>query len=704
MTASQRKRRSRPPASRRWRQVLRAAALGLLWFAPSTADAAILKRVHSGISSVSAGSGTSITLELPDASKAFVVCSSNTTSTLASQRVPCILSTNNLLIGGNSGYTGTINVSWYVAEFESGVSVQRGTVSMPFGGLTPSAAPAMTAADCSKSFVVMAGELLPNGTVNATYDEGMTTRAILGTFASPCGVTAGTTTTTLSIARNGGSAGAITVAWQVVTMDGATVVSRGAPTIAQANTFFTGAGAVSTAQFSPAVDPTKAFVLMSRAAGSAVTGAEAEYQTRADLVCGGSPVACNQVTFVRLASNNTLNHHVDIAYEVVRLDDGSTVQRAQTTSSGTTTTMGIAGNISAVDRSAAVPFFSVLGGLSTTNTFLDETSWTTAFPVTNGTPTSQANTLQFTRGTSSNQVGVANWFVVSFYKCQNSRLCSMSVRDGGSGSVTVSWSPIYDAGPGITGPSCLTGASTPHACDALVVRDTASITWIPSWNSSYTVSPSTPPAGGPASMRVVFNGPGQSFTDTGLSTAGTQYFYRVYPKQPGALTYITDTTMTRPVFPMNQVSVTPSANANLAWSYSTTGGSTLNAPIAGSGKVYVASNGNKVIALNSSTGAELATLVSTNGAVQSYLAWFPVSAGSGNEAVIAADDKGWLTRVNALSGARQWTTQLPVDNIGSATQGSIYATVAAQLGAYATCDGNAFVGAYGATTDDRKSV
>jgi len=360
--------------------------------------------------------------------------------------------------------------------------------------------------------------------------------------------------------------------------------------------------------------------------------------------------------------------------------------------------MGIAGNISAVDRSAAVPFFSVLGGLSTTNTFLDETSWTAAFPVTNGTPTSQANTLQFTRGTSSSQVGVANWFVVSFYKCQNSRLCSMSVRDGGSGSVTVSWSPIYDAGPGITGPSCLTGASTPHACDAIVVRDTASITWIPTFNTSYTVG-AFPSGSGTGNFRISFNGPGQSFTDTGLSTAGTQYFYRVYPKQPGALTYITDTTMTQPVFPMNQVNVTPSANANLAWSYSTTGGSTLNAPIAGSGKVYVASNGNKVIALNSSTGVELATPVSTNGAVQSYLAWFPVSAGSGNEAVIAADDKGWLTRVDALTGARQWTTQLPVDNIGSATQGSIYATVAAQLGAYATCDGNAFVGAYGATTD-----
>ena len=49
-------------------------------------------------------------------------------------------------------------------------------------------------------------------------------------------------------------------------------------------------------------------------------------------------------------------------------------------------------------------------------------------------------------------------------------------------------------------------------------------------------------------------------------------------------------------------SVTPSANANLAWSYMTTGGSTLNAPSAGNGRVYVASNGSKMIALNSSTG------------------------------------------------------------------------------------------------------
>src|SRR5205814_2438865 len=142
-------------------------------------------------------------------------------------------------------------------------------------------------------------------------------------------------------------------------------------------------------------------------------------------------------------------------------------------------------------------------------------------------------------------------------------------------------------------------------------------------------------------------------------------------------------------------SVTPSSNANLAWSYMTTGGSTLNAPIAGNGRVYVASNGSKMVTLNSSTGLELATPLITNGAIQSYLSWFPVSGGS-NEAVVAGDQTGRLTSMDAVTGARNWTAQLPVD-----AGGFIQAALSAQLLAYTqggyNCDAGGFSGTY--TTD-----
>jgi hypothetical protein len=681
--------------SRRWSQAVAAVALGVMWLAPSGADAAILKRVHAsptlGTWINVAGNPTvpvNIALELPDPSKAFVVCSASTTSTNASQRVTCTLSTNQLTIDGGSSMLNDVLVSWYVAEFESGVSVQRGTATLTQYNSTATAS--LSPVDCSKSFVVMAGEQI-DGSVSSAIDELLTTRAILGTFASPCGVTPGATTSTLSISRNYSAlTAAPTVAWQVVTMDGATVLARGAPTLL-------GTGAILTVTPSPAMaaDPTKAFLLMSRAAGNLVAGVEAEYQVRGDLsTC--SPM-CSTVTFTRVSTTTTPNHQVDIAYEVVRLDDGSSVQHGSTTASGNTAKMPTYtdtisytanSNIAAVARASAVPFFSVSSGSSTANTNLDETSWVVTFPTPSpGYFSTPITMVQFIRGASSSQAGTANWFVVSFYMCPNPRLCSLGATWTASNStVTVSWSPIYER-------ECVVGGSpaTPSVCDAFLVRDENPITWAPTSNTGYTVG--AQPSGGPATMRVVFNGSGQSFSET--LAPGKTYYYRLYPKNIGSWSYYTDTGITQAI---SQVSVTP--NANLAWSYSTTGGSTLNAPIAGSGKVYVASNGNKVTALNSSTGAEVAAPASTNGAIQGYLAWFPVSAGGGNEAVIAVDDKGSVTRVNALTGARQWTTQLPVDNIGSATtQGAIYATVSAQLGAYATCDGDAFKNQYGATTD-----
>ena len=224
-----------------------------------------------------------------------------------------------------------------------------------------------------------------------------------------------------------------------------------------------------------------------------------------------------------------------------------------------------------------------------------------------------------------------------------------------------------------------------------MVRDTAAIAWAPTNGTVYTVG--TQPAGGPAPMRVAFNGTGNSVAQAAVDglANGTQYFYRVYPRINATTNYITDAGMTQAI---SQVNVTP-ASGNLAWSYMTTGGSTLNAPISGYGRVYVGSNGSKMVALNSSTGVELATPVITNGAVQSYLSWFPVSGGS-NEAVVVGDQTGRLTSINGVTGARNWTVQLPVD-----ASGFIQAAATVQLrdgyDLSGPCDGGTFRSTY--TTD-----
>jgi hypothetical protein len=638
-------------------RLLAVVALALAGLVPIAAEAAILKRVHEGTTTVTSTSGNTITLELPDASKAFVVCSRRNTNSRSNARATCVLSDNSLYIDvGTATANNSVIVAWYVAEFEDGVTVQRNTAAFA-SGATSVAVTLPTAVDCSKSFVVMAGDQ-NNAANSSTNDERFTFLGILGTVASPCGVASGTTTTALTIARLD-SGTAATAAWQVVTMDGATVMARGTSTI--------GIGSLTATATIPSTDATRSFLSLSSRVGTAAGGNEPIYLTRGDFsTCAGSPLSCTGLTFTRGLQNGNSNTQIDVAYEVVRLDDGGTVQRGTTVSSGTTTTMGGAGNISAIDRSASVPFFSAsVAGNSTT--FLDDGSWTVDFLST--------TQLRFTRGVSVSTIGTASWFVVSFYKCLTSRLCSMSAK-GGNATATISWSPLYD-------PQCLSG-STPTACQALVVGDASPIAWAPTNGTTYTVG--TQPAGGPANMRVVFNGTGQSVLRTGL-TNGITLYYRVYPRINGTTNYVTDSGMSQAI---SQVTVTPSAT--LAWSYMTTGGSTLSAPIVGNGRVYVASNGNKVAALDSSTGLEVATPVTTYGAVQSYIAWLPVSGGG--EAVTAGDQDGWLTRMDGQTGLPVWRRQMPVDS-----GGYIQASLSAQLLAYANlgsppCDGGAFGGAF----------
>ena len=556
----------------------------------------------------------------------------------------------------------------------SASGIVSGTSTFNAGSATPSAAPVIGTVDCSKSFVALAGEQSDTA-LTSINDEEFTFLGVLGTFAAPCAVTAGTTTSTLTLSRLA-TTNAATVAWQVVTMDGATVVARNTATIA-----INALTANPALPLSTSADSTKSFILMSHQGGTAIAGVENLYMVRGDFnTCSGSPLSCTKVLFTRDLQTNTANTQVDVAYEVITLNDGGTVQRGQIASIGGTaaTTIGVTGNIAAIDRSAAVPFFTAsVGGGTSSNLYLDKGSWTAAFPSTTW--------LQFTRGaTNSTIASTVNWFVVSFYKCPTtySRLCSVGVT-GGNASATVSWSPIYD-------PQCLSG-STPTKCEAVVLRDIAAIPNTVTLSGGTTYGVGANPGGGTANLQVRFNGTAQSFTDSGL-TNGQAYYYRVYPKVNGATTYMNDVAQA-----VAQVgSVTPSANANLAWSYMTTGGSTLNAPSAGNGRVYVASNGSKMIALNSSTGVELATPLITNGAIQSYLSWFPVSGGT-NEAVVAGDQIGRLTSMDAVTGARNWTVQLPVD-----ATGFIQATLSAQLLAYTQggykCDtGAGFSGTY--TTD-----
>jgi hypothetical protein len=145
----------------------------------------------------------------------------------------------------------------------------------------------------------------------------------------------------------------------------------------------------------PAIDISKSFLLSTQRAGNRVDGIESRYQVR------GRITGATELTFDRISSLEP----VEIAWEVVSLNDGSTVQSgniaiASTATSGTAT-------ISSVAVEKSVSFISVRGGSGTLRDNLDETSF--RHTLTNGT------TLTVTREGTGTAADVS-WFVVQFHQ------------------------------------------------------------------------------------------------------------------------------------------------------------------------------------------------------------------------------------------------------------------------------------------------
>lgn len=196
-------------------------------------------------------------------------------------------------------------MQWYVAEFESGVQVQRGLQALANG--VASAPVTIAEVDPSKSFVLIS-ERIASASANA--DENWTVRARL---------TSGTTLT-LDRLRTDAAASA-QVAWQVVRMQAA-LVQRGTlcigpvascPLVGRGMT----AGLNNGAALATAVDTAKSFVLLTWHGGTTINGVEALHQVRGDFTTTGSAVT--GLTFHRVQTSTTATQRVEIAYEVVSL-------------------------------------------------------------------------------------------------------------------------------------------------------------------------------------------------------------------------------------------------------------------------------------------------------------------------------------------------------------------------------------------------
>jgi hypothetical protein len=357
-----------------------------------TAGAAVLNAngVQTGEVTMPVGSTTAtVAITSVTTSKAFVICypliSDDGNGPVASEDVTCELPstpTSTTLIITNGAADDTETVRWYVVEFLSGVTVQRGLVpTTTYASGVATVDVAISAVNLAKTFVLISATTA-SGTDNR--DEEFTPTAQL------------TSTTNLQLTRSRTGI-AFTVAWQVIQIDSA-VVQSGAATIAPGTNSIT-------ATLSPPIDINRTFLVFTANGGSQVNGREARYLTT------GYVSDATTLTFARAASPGGANRGVNIQWFAVRMTDGTTVQQIpalfSTTDPNTTTVDFLLGQAIAINRS--VPFLSVSGDSTTgSSQDIEDNSWA---PVL----TSSTN-LQLTKSTTAMMQAntTFSWQVVQF--------------------------------------------------------------------------------------------------------------------------------------------------------------------------------------------------------------------------------------------------------------------------------------------------
>ena len=436
----------------------------------------------------------------------------------------------------------------------------------------------------------------------------------------------------------------MTVYWQVVTYEGASVqrgalgtacIGGSAATPACATAAGATNGLNNRITLGTGVDTGKSFILFTKQAGTAIAGVEGEYLVRAEFLATGASVT--GVQFVRGLTATGNNHHVQLSWEVVTLNDGSTVQSSGTsptaiatgtaTSSPTLTTL--------IDATRTVGIVSSSGGTAGTTSLLNDVNTTGTIVGSNGA-TQSAITL------TRNDTTVAStnaWFAVSFFRCNtgsglaHDTLCTVSASTTGL-TATVNWSSVNTA---------------------IVLRGTSSVTSTPANGTTYAAGATI---GG---FTVVYSGSvatDTSYTQSSGLTAGTTYYYKVWAKAAtvGSCTaapcYIGGT----------QATVTPRTGAT-AWSAITVGGAALNPAVSGTSRMSLASNAGKLISLTSSTGAWSAVPGNTVSAVPGYVSVYQYAS---SEAVIGADQSGWVYSVDPSTSAVNWVRQLNANAIQGA--------------------------------------
>jgi hypothetical protein len=347
------------------------------------ADAAVIKSVQTGTVSLNANPKT-VAITAVNTAKAFVICTFNAggNGSNASERVTCEL-TNATTVTITNGATDTTEaVRWYVVEFLSGVTVQRGLKILPTGATTTNVG-LLTNINLAKTFVLVTET---TAQTSQTVDERFTVRARL------------TAVNNLELFRNANTTDTVTVAWQVVQIDESAVVQSGLVTIAAGNPNVTAA-------LNPPVDLTRTFLVFSRSAGTSIGGDETLYQITGEIT------NATTLTFTKGQNGGAGARQMDIAWFAVRMTDSTTVQKGSVTpASAATATVNVP--ITAIVINRSIPLLSVrITDNNTPTADLDDAAWSGTFTTTTN--------LQLTKTSSNSDNSVISWQVVQFNNAPN---------------------------------------------------------------------------------------------------------------------------------------------------------------------------------------------------------------------------------------------------------------------------------------------
>ena len=265
-----------------------------------------------------------------------------------------------------------VSIKWYVAEFNSGVTVQRGTVDMANSTVKNVPISAITLAN---SFPLIS---LKKGGSNYGGDDFIKAKL--------------TSTTNLELSTTS-AAGDATVEWQVVQMTDANVQSNSAPVS------FAAGDLTKTAAISN-IDTTRSWLLFSYTSDFGTTADIGQKLIRGEMTS-------TQLTFSRAASGVV----ADITYYVIQFPAGTSVQKGTATIGSTLTTAPV--TISSVDltnkrvMAAASGWQNHMGSVAYTS---DDNPGVGSVKM----DITSATNLQLTRGITGSAAVAVSWWVIQF--------------------------------------------------------------------------------------------------------------------------------------------------------------------------------------------------------------------------------------------------------------------------------------------------